>query len=315
MASFELLDTRRISGKGVLKVPPTALKYRYYTMFVDLLRRPRNQYASLEWNPTRSLYARMTFRRDEYVVFEDTVNYEKQQFTYVNDSSGQTLIAVQCAYQGILQSFVNLVGGLAGTPGGIGIFVTSVENQIEDYKGLALGWDEVLFNCYSNTGLLVRFYGTNYDKCDPEKNDQDDPPPPPPPPPPRDPDEPIDDLSPPYDPDTMDDGNTDPYPDDSIPEDMGLPGETCVLYHLVIRIFSDGYGEPTPGYFDYEYFPYGEVFIELRDEPTPNRAYIISRSGYPLACSESPTEDLIINLGGFTISSYEILTFEEYTPP
>lgn len=310
-----MLDERIISGKGVLKIPPAALKYRYYILYMDVIRRPKNEYSNYTWNPTKSFYANLAFRRDEYVQFDQQLHYTRQCFTYVNDIAGEALIAIKCAYAGILQSFVNLVTGLGGTPGGIGIYVSGVENQIEDYKSLALGWDEILFNCYSSTALQVRIYGLKYDSCDPEKDDPYYPPPPPPPLPEVPPDTPIGDISPPYDPDTNDDGNTDPFPDDSIPVPPDLPGEVCTLYHLVIRIFSDGYGEPTPGYFDYEYFPYGEVFIELRDEPTPNRAYIISRSGYPLGCSETPTEDLIINLGSYTISSYEILVFEEYTPP
>lgn len=234
MASFELLDTRRISGRGVLKVPPAALEYRYYTMFVDLLRRPSNPYGSTDWNPTKALYARMAFRRDEYVVFDDTIDYEKQQFTYVNDISGQTLIAVKCAYEGILQSFVNLVTGLGGTPGGVGIFVTGVENKIADFKTLALGWDEVLFRCYSDTALLIRFYGANYDKCNPEEDEGDNPPPPPPPEPPLPPGTPINNLSTPYDPDTNDDGNTNPFPSDNT---LDLPfGIECTVYDVSVRV-------------------------------------------------------------------------------
>jgi len=234
MAEFTLLDTRRVSGKGVLKVPPAAFRYRYYTMFIDLLREPSNPYGSLDWNPIRALYARMAFRRDEYVLFDELIQYKKQQFTYVNDSSGQTLIAVKCAYEGILQSFVNLVTGLGGTPGGVGIFVTGVENKIEDFKTLDLGWDEVLFKCYSDTALLIRFYGTDYDRCNPDEDDRDRPPPPPPPPPPLPPGSPIGDLSPPYDPDTSDDGNTAPFEGDETSE---FPfGESCQEYDVEILI-------------------------------------------------------------------------------
>lgn len=239
MATFELLDTRRISGRGVLKIPPAALKYRYYVMFVDLLRSPSNPYLSRDWNPNKSLYARMAFRRDGYVVSDAIVEYERQQFTYVSDISAQTLIAVKCAYEGILQSFVNLVGGLSGTPGGVGIFVTSVDNLIADFQGLALGWDEVLFNCYSGCALTIRFYGTNYDRCNPLEDDQDNPPPPPPLPPPLPPGTAIDDISEPYDPGTGDDGNTIPFPGDGIQE---LPfGEECVIYAVTytVRVAQD----------------------------------------------------------------------------
>jgi hypothetical protein len=230
VSEYVKLEERKISGKGVLKVPPTALKYRYYVMYVDLLRTPSNRYLSRDWNPDKSVYARMAFRRDEYVQFDQIIEYEKQQFTYVNDICGQTLIAVKCSYEGILQSFVNLVNGMAGTPGGIGIFVTSVDNKIEDFKNLALGWDEILFKCYGDAALLVRFYGADYYKCNPDEETSDYPPPPPPAPPPVPPGTPITDISPPYDPSDDDDNNTEPFPGD-VPFELPF-GEACIQYDV-----------------------------------------------------------------------------------
>jgi hypothetical protein len=238
VAEFEKLDERRVSGRGVLKVPPRALEFAYYTMFVDLLRVPSNRYLTREWNPFKSVYARMAFRRDEYVIFDQMVEYEKQQFTYVNDPSGQTLIAVKCAYEGVLQSFVNLVTGLSGTPGGIGIFVTGVENKIQDFKTTALGWDEVLFKCYGDAALLIRFYGAKYDQCNPLQDETERPPAPPLADPPLPPGTPLDDLSPPYDPETNDDGNTQPFEGDDTNYDFPV-GNDCDLYTISLTVFSN----------------------------------------------------------------------------
>jgi len=303
-----LLDERLISGKGVLKIPSEARKLRYFRVFFDVVRPPKNPYLSQEWNPPQGLYARMVYRRDGYVQSSDSLKFKREERRFIADIAGQSLIATKCAYEGTLISFANLATGL-------GLTVTAVTDLIQDFQTLQLSWDEILFACYSDTALQVRLYGTDYDYCNEDPTPPNDPPPPPPPLPELPPGTPIGDISPPYDPDTNDDGNTQPYPDDSIPAPPELPGVTCQAYTLRIRIFSDGYGDPTPGYFDYEYTPYGPVFIELRDDPTPTRAYLISRSGYPLACSEEPTEELIINLGSFVITGYEVLEFTEFTPP
>lgn len=230
MAEYEQLAERIISGKGVLKVPDIDESYRVLLMCVDVIRRPRNLYESYDWNPAKGMYARMAFRRDKYVVFDSKIEYERQVFDYILDPSGQTLIAVKCAYEGILQSFVNLVNGMAGTPGGVGIFVTGVTDLIKDYENLDMTWDEVLFKCYSSTALQVRFFGLKYDTCDPLKDKKRRPPPPPPPLPEVPPDTPIENITPPYSDD--EDEDTQPFPGDYPLElPFGLP---CQEYDVVL---------------------------------------------------------------------------------
>jgi len=242
VAELITLGERLISGKGVLKVPDMDESFRYYMMSVNVIREPENQSISYEWNPPKAFYARLVFRRDKYVLFDDSVRYDGQLFQYVNDPCGQTLIAVKCAYDGILQSFVNLVNGIAGTPGGVGIFVTGVTDLIQDYENLSLGWDEVLFNCYSSTALQVRFFGLKYDSCDPDKDKKHTPPPPPPPLPKVPPGTPIASLSPPYDPDTDDEGNTDPYENDTTEPVT----EECLKYSVSWSVtYNDGVGIAT----------------------------------------------------------------------
>ena len=308
MATLESLGERIISGKGVLKVPDVDASYRYYLMLVNVIREPKNLYQSYEWNPTKSMYARLVFRRDKYVLFDDKVEYDGQCFQYINDISGQALIAVKCAYDGILQSFVNLINGLAGTPGGVGIFVEGVTDLIKDYENLDLGWDEVLFRCYSSTALQVRFYGLKYDVCDPDKDKKHRPPPPPPPLPKVPPDTPIGDISPPYEGD--DDGNTAPFDGDTSPAPPELPGVNCQAYRITVRIFSPGIGGETPGQQDFTSEVYGEIEIALRDDPTPTRAYLRHHGATTGACLLDFTEDLIINVGA-EITGYDVVLFEE----
>jgi hypothetical protein len=211
MPELELVEERLISGKGVLRVPSSARKARYWIMYADVIRLPTNEYRELNWNPYQSLYARMTYRRDGYVQTYDYLRFTREQRTYINDITGQNLRAIKCAYEGILSTFFNL-GNALNLPS------ISVTNAIQDYKSLALSWDEILFNCYSNTALQIRFYKLDYDVCNPGNDDSDDPPPPPPPLPLVPPGTAIGDISPPYDEGDFDDGNTDPFEGDEIPE-------------------------------------------------------------------------------------------------
>lgn len=289
MAEPVLLDQRIISGKGIIRIPTAARKSRYYRLFLDVIREPKNKYANFQWNPPQSLYARFTYLRDEYVQAYDEMKFDREERRQINDVAGQTLIAVKCAYDGTLTSFANIATGL-------GLTVTSVTDLIQDFQNLQLSWDEIRFSCYADTAIQVRLYGTNYDTCDPEKDDQDDPPPPPPP---RDkvpPGTPIDDISRPYDEESNDGGNTDPFPDDSLEEPEGQI--ECQLYDVTIRCFPL---EP-------ELYPQ-EVYTRRMYGPiigaTPNNegrnAAIICRGGPdsfdppPSPCLEVDTECVVIS--------------------
>lgn len=214
MAEWETIQERLISGKGVLKVPSDVKKNRAYVLFATVVRQPKNKYLNFNWNPARSRYGNLVFLREDYVIATLPLEFSKQVFDGVNDVSGQTLIAVKCAYEGILQTFVNLSIGLAGTPGGIGLAPISYVDQIKDYENLRLAWDEIRLQCYADTAISLRLDRLVYDTCDADKDKDKPPPPPPPSSDPVPPGTPIE-VDPPYDFDTNDDGNTDPFPDDA----------------------------------------------------------------------------------------------------
>lgn len=220
-----LLQERLISGKGILRLPATARKVRYFILYLDVIRRPRNEYLSFEWNPTQSLYARFSYLRNNYVVANDYMRYQRELRTQITDISGQNLRAVKCAYRGTLQSFANLATGL-------GLVVTEVTDKIQDFESLFLNWDELRFVCYADTAIQARLFGLNYDNCDPDLDDTQDPPPPPPPREPVPPGTPIPEIDDAFDGDN-DDGNTVPFPGDSEPPDLPF-GDDCVLYRVTI---------------------------------------------------------------------------------
>lgn len=232
MASQELIQERFISGKGILKVPSDTKKNRYTILYLDVIRRPTNRYANLNWNPPRGKYAFLTFLRNGYVIDTRSMEFDRESYDGIADISGQTLIAVKCAYDGILDTFVNLSVALGATPGGVGLVPISKNNNIKDYENLLLGWDEVRVVCYADTALQARLYRTAYDVCNPDFDNQQPPPPPPPPLPPVPPGTPLANLSPPYE-GADDGGNTVPYPSDSVPPPfVPLPDNTKLKWNV-----------------------------------------------------------------------------------
>lgn len=233
MATLQLIQDRIISGQGVLRIPDENKKLRYALLYVDVIREPKNKYLNKNWFPDRSKYCYINFVRNGYVIKSEPVEYKKQSFDSVADYSGQTLIALKCAYEGILQTFINLGNAIPF------VFPIYVQDLIKDYENLNLNWDEVRIKCYADTAVQVRLYKLNYDACDPDKDDQFQPPPPPPPLPPVPPGTAIE-VSEAYD----EDDGTEPFPGDEIPEPE-QPGQgVCVKYSVSLRFF--GNFDPNP---------------------------------------------------------------------
>lgn len=213
-------------------MPADSRKNRVYFLYTDVIRKPKNQYLNFNTNPPRSKYAWLTFFRNGYLLEEKAIEYPRQVFDGVNDICGQTLIAVKCAYAGMLQSIYNMSVAMAFTPGGVGMSPISITNLIEEYESLRLSWDEIKISCYADTAIQCRLYRMQYDVCNPDYDDDAPPPPPDPPLDPVTPGTPIEGISPPYDPAGGDDGETVPFPGDAAP----VPEYTLrVYYHIEAR--------------------------------------------------------------------------------
>lgn len=306
MPELELVEERLISGKGVLRVPSAARKARYWIMYADVIRLPTNEYRELNWNPYQSLYARMVYRRDGYVQTYDHIRFAREQRTYINDISGQNLRAIKCAYEGILQSFFNLGNALA-------LPSISITNLIKDYESIALSWDEILFSCYSDTALQIRFFKKDYDVCNPENDDSDDPPPPPPPLPQVPPGTAIGSISPPYE----NDPDTEPFEgDDSEPPPPELPGEECTLYSVAIR-HGQRYGDP---FIERGVTAYGEILGVriIAINSIQNALQINSRGLFnpaaPTPCVSQEWRTVFTSDSIALTPEPEIILFEEYIP-
>lgn len=233
----ELLEERIISNRGVLRVPDGEGKYRRYTLLCDVIRDPVRPFISNKWSPSRQRYGTLVFLRDEYVVAESPVDYEHRRYDWILDASGQTLVAVKCAYEGILETFFNL-GNALSLPS------ISITNLIEDFETYNLLWNEVRLVTEPGAAFLLRLYGNEYQRCNDEALDEDKPPPNPPPIPKVPPLTPIEDISEPYpDDDVTDPEDIDSFPEPPPPVPEGTPCQTYTMnvgYQFAFSPFSTG---------------------------------------------------------------------------
>lgn len=226
MADFELIQQRRISGKGVIRIPSDTRKNRLLILYADVIRRPRNESLNFNYLPGRSRYATINFFRNDYVIDTKSVDYLRQSYDGINDISSQNLIAIKCAYDGILETFISLSTAIGGTPGGAGMTVLSKVDLIKDYEYLNLSWDEARIVCFADTAIEFKLYRLIHDTCSPDKDKDKRPPPPPPPPDTVPPGTPIQ-VDPPYEDGGNPDGTTEPYEDDFTEPPPPPPPPNC----------------------------------------------------------------------------------------
>lgn len=221
---------RTISGKGVITIPENFVEALQIYLYVQVLRESQSVSRNLTWNPDRSFYAHVTFCIDNFVLWEYDVNFDKQVFLVHDGQASQNLLSLICAYDGVLDSFVQ-VGQILGT-------VLSRTNLITNHPYLRFQPNRIRFECFGSTALVLTLKGTFLEKCRPEDGSPVPPPPPPPPVPFVPPGTPVE-VSPPED--GLDDGgDTIPFPIDE-PPDPGIDfpfGEECVLYNVTAVVSS-----------------------------------------------------------------------------
>lgn len=233
------LETRIISGKGVLKLDPNSDDFKnakILIVYADVIREPRNKYLNKNWNPPKSRYATLNFMRDTYVIKSHAMEFPSEKLEFYPDPASQAMLAVDCAYRGVLQSFVNLEVAL-------GLTVVSVINNIKDWKWQDLWFDEIKVVCYGDTAIQLNVQSIPYELCPDQIEHTRNPPPPPRDlPPPVPPGEPLGypnpPVSEPYE-GTDDNGDTVPYPDDtSTPPPPTGVGTPCTLGTLRLMVTS-----------------------------------------------------------------------------
>lgn len=280
-APYEEIASRNMSGIGTLRIPSDA-SYRDFLIYAQVIRKPINEYGNFDWTPTKSMYARIAFLIDGYVQSSHMMDFTKHIYRIKVDDTGQNLLAIQCAYKGTLQSFVNVV---ACIPGCVPIGVT---DNTAPMSPLTVRTTDIVFSMYADTAINVVLKAVKYDECGDEENSF---PPPPPPPPPLDeipPGTPIDDISPPYD---EDDDFTNPnILDEENPlGDIDLPtGDQCIAYNVSATVLFDGDNPVTT-----ELPFFGEILdIAVRTEDGCTGVYVLA-FGYAFnpanGCEENPS--------------------------
>lgn len=239
MADWELIQEKTISGVGNVQYPlPATTGYREYKLYGSVIRLPAQEYANLKYPVAKRYYGKILFLFRDYVVAEAQLNFRDFLYTQRPDETLQNLIAIKCAYAGILDSFYNLAAGF-GFP-----IITRLD-LIRDFAPLSLSYDRVVISCYDACAIRLSLHGLFPDSCNFDSQD----------PPPRPPDvnRPATFLPPtspvsvsPDEGGEKESGYYDPYILDVPPRKDDLPGESGVCYTVTVRVFADSFGAENP---------------------------------------------------------------------
>lgn len=288
-----IIDTRIISGQGVLKSPITNTdiqKAKILTFFFDVIRPPSKTFSNKHYNPNKANYAYICWLRDGYVFRVERMEFLRQTFEFTPDISAQNLYAIKCAYAGELESFANL-----GTA--LGLSVVSVVNGIKSWSPTLLYPDTCKVVCEADTAIQVVCKSTPYDICTDDTSTPTPPPPPPPPPakhPPGDyfTDPTTSPISAPYN-SPNDDGDTVPFGGDSLPAPPSeFPiGNLCDRYKLTIHWTINAFRQTRT------VNVYGPIEFVGLDPADSNRYICINHGewgGVAPPCSQTPVTQLLV---------------------
>lgn len=239
-----MIETRVISGKGEILFTGEGSQDVYRAMmYVDVIRRPKNEYINLGYAPFRSQYAEISFMVGNYVLSSVSLQYTRQVFEIGVYQSSQNMLSMICMYEGILDSFLELATCIAEC---VPISKTNLIREHPVYVGNITG---ARIQCYADTAIRVVYSTNDLERCNPE--DGNTPPPPPslpPVDPPVPPGTPLTETAYPVDPPyTERPENTVPYPGDEEPQepdpeedDVDPPlGADCARVAVTARIFDE----------------------------------------------------------------------------
>lgn len=148
---FQLIETRVISGLGVLQLPVN-LAYRTYRVWVNLIRFPSIDFPNAKFNPERSNYCNVLFMAQSYVYREEVLRYEKhvleldanQSEAYIGSYLSCSLTSISNALAAIAVA-VGLPPPVPGSP----LFVEPVVSPVT----------ELYFSCRDDVAIQVTLFG------------------------------------------------------------------------------------------------------------------------------------------------------------
>lgn len=294
------IEERLISGKGLLRVPDNkdVREARILTLYVSVFRRPRAEYLNLNYNPPKSRYATLNFFRDSYLLCSRALEFPSQAWDFYPELNYQNLYALDCVYEGILQTFVNLGNALNLIP-------ISVENSISLYRHTRLFFDEIKVQCYADTAIKMKLESKPYDFCEEQQDYIPDPPPPPPNEvgeiPRGTPLEFPEGVSLPYDGSTFDNGDSIPYEGDqyNTPPLPEPEGEECQSYGITIQWE--------------QLLNNGVTWVNLSNNQTIYGKYNLSPILIPVAGNPERTAQINILCQGIVAPGNACLPYDSYT--
>lgn len=216
---FVELEDRLISGLGILQIPNED-KWRYFRIWVNLIREPEPQFLNNKWNPSRGEYAKITFISEGYVYREEVMRYEKEYFAFpAKEAAGYLASPLACLFQVVFNK-LEKIETLLGAPPTPPTLVIPIEPVLQVRT-------QVQFACRDGCAIQVVLEGLEEDVVCPEGE-----------PNPKRSDKPDNelpkvpvgeaiDVSPAYDGET-DNGNTVPDPNDEQAPPADFPvGNEC----------------------------------------------------------------------------------------
>lgn len=262
---FELVETRRISGTGVLQFPEQPV-YRFFLVYVSVLRSPSIDYKNFEWMPDRGFYCRVAYMRDKYVLATRELFFENEVLQIRQNEEADWLInPLICTFGQVLQSLaiiLTILGVPAGPPA-----------PVIEFRPVELRPDRLQFACRDDTAIEIELWGIKNLKQCVNAGDETAPPPPKEPPgrPPVPPGTPIEDISPPP--------PGDPFPEDTNPNEIDEqeePGDfpiggNCQLVEVTFRVFETPRGSESIDY-PVRVVVWGEVLGWRLQDGSPSEA-------------------------------------------
>lgn len=295
---FVEIEDRLISGLGILQIP-TDPKWRYFRIYVNVVRDPSPDYRNNKWNPNRGEFAKMTWVSQEYVYKEHVLNYEKEVFELpAEECAGFVTSPLSCLFQAVfayLEVITVLVGGTVIPP-----------DIPVPFEAVQLLPTQIQFACRDGCALQVVLQGVEQDVACPEGE-----------PSPKEGDKPPNELpkvppgesigvSPPYDP-PNDDGNTEPFPGDEEDNGEEFPvGSECQL--VTVTFIWETQIDPPGNTVVVEVF--GEVTDVFLDVLGNNTRVICSCRGIPNLefCKPQVEDSLLISIQNDLFLNYELVS-------
>lgn len=216
---------RVISGKGTIRIDSRYNSALSVFLYADLLRNSSNPSINNTWNPDKGFYAHITFCIGDYVLYTFDMNFKQQVWQILSNQEAQNLLSLICAYDGILDSFVQYATAQ-------GIPYVKI-NLIKEHPYLKFVPDRIKFECFGECAIRLVLKGQKLEKCDDDDGTPTPTPEPPPPAPPEVPPTTPVTVSEPYDL-PGGDPDTEPFPIDVPPVEPPV-GEECVSYDVTYR--------------------------------------------------------------------------------